>query len=89
MRIDPTLECWFYCYAHTKNEKCRNQSLGKIKDLLRSEARSPGWNLGENVKTAIKGGHPEPEFLEKLSRVISDEADEVELDAFNVWLQDF
>jgi hypothetical protein len=37
------------------------------------------------VKTAIKSGHPEPEFLEKLSRVISDEIDAKELDSFDVW----
>jgi hypothetical protein len=34
-----------------------------------------------------KNGHPEPEFLEKLSRVISDEIEEKELDDFDVWLQ--
>ena len=84
---DLLLECSFYCYAHTKNEKFRNQSLGKIKDLIKSGVRSPGWNLEENVKTAIKSGHPEPEFLEKLSRVISDEIEEKELDDFDLWLQ--
>jgi protein O-mannosyl-transferase len=84
---DLLLECWFYCYAHTKDEKSRNQSLGKIKDLIKSGVRSPGWNLEENVKTAIKSGHPVPEFLKKLSRVISDEIDAKELDSFDVWLQ--
>jgi hypothetical protein len=39
------------------------------------------------VKTAIKSGHPEPEFLEKLSKVIADEIDAKELDPFDVWLQ--
>lgn len=39
------------------------------------------WN------TAIKSGHPEPKFLEKLSRVASDEIEEKELDNFDVWLQ--
>lgn len=81
------LECWFYCYAHTRDDKSRNKSLCKIKDLIKSGVRSPGWNLEENVKTAVKSGHPEPEFLEKLSRVISDEIEEKELDNFDVWLQ--
>ncbi|MFZ2498546.1 tetratricopeptide repeat protein [Methanosarcina sp.] len=79
------LECWFYCYAHAKNEKLRNQSLGKIRDLIVSGVRYSGLNLEENVKTAIKNGHSEPEFLEKLSRVISDEIDAEELDGFIFW----
>ena len=81
------LECWFYCYTHIGDENSRNKSLCKIKNLIKSGIRSPGWNLEENVKTAIKNGHPEPEFLEKLSRVISDEIEEKELDNFDVWLQ--
>lgn len=81
------LECWFYCYAHTRDEKSRNQSLCKIKDLIKSGVRSLGWNLEENVKTAIKNGHSEPELLETLSRVISDEVNAKELDNFDVWLQ--
>jgi tetratricopeptide (TPR) repeat protein len=81
------IECWFYCYAHTKDDKYRNKSLCKIKDLIKSGVRSPYWNLEENVKTAVESGHPEPKFLEKLSRVISDEVDAKELDNFDVWLQ--
>ncbi len=81
------LECWFYCYAHTKDKKSRNQSLCKIKDLIKSGVRSPYWNLEENMKTAVESGHPESEFLEKLSKVISDEVNAKELDDFDVWLQ--
>ncbi len=79
------LECWFYCYAHTVNEKFRIQSLNEIKKLIKSGVRSPSWNLEDNVKTALKSGHPEPEFLKKLSRVISDEAEATELSSYDFW----
>jgi Tfp pilus assembly protein PilF len=42
---DLLLECWFYCYAHIKVDESRNKSLEKIKNLIKSSVRSPGWNL--------------------------------------------
>lgn len=80
------LETWFYCYAHSKNEQNRKQSLSKIKYLIKSGTRSPGWNLKDNVDTAIKNGHPEKKFLIKLSDVISNNINVKELEVFDVWL---
>ena len=79
------LECQFYQYAHTKDEKTRAASLATMKELLKSGVRSPGWNLQDNVKRAVVDGHPYPEFLDKLARVISEEIDIQELESFEIW----
>ncbi len=83
-----SLECSFYQYAHTKDEKARDGSLAKIKELIKSGIRSPGMDLTDNVKRAIEDGHPYPEFLDKLSRVISEEIEARELEAFDIWQTD-
>ena len=85
---DPTslpLECYFYQFAHTSDENIRKESLTKIKKLIVEGIRPPRWNPEENVKRATKDGHPLPELLKKLSEVISNNADEKELDKFEVW----
>ena len=79
------LECSFYQYAHTKDGNIRKRSLTKIKKLLKSGIRSPGFNLQNNVIKAIKDGHPLPEFLDKLSKVISENKNIKELEKFNIW----
>ena len=79
------LEYWFYMYAHSQDEKQRDQKLSEIKKLITSGERSFYWNLDDNVNRAIKDGHPEPEFLKTLAKVISDELDAKELDKFDVW----
>jgi Tfp pilus assembly protein PilF len=79
------LECLFYQYAHTKDKKTRAASLATMKELLKSGVRSPGWNLQDNVKRAVVDGHPYPEFLDKLARVISEEIDIQELESFEIW----
>ncbi len=82
---DTLLECLFYRYAHSKDKKLQKKSLGEIKILLKEKIRSPYWNMSDNVERAIKDGHPHPDFLEKLSKVISDEIDIRELDGFKSW----
>jgi tetratricopeptide (TPR) repeat protein len=84
------LECWFYQYAHTKDENIRQQSLAEIKALIiKSRVRSPGWVLEDNVKKAIADGHPEPQFLETLAKVIiSDESNVKELEKYDSWTND-
>ncbi|MCJ7498141.1 MAG: hypothetical protein MUO78_08425, partial [candidate division Zixibacteria bacterium] len=79
------LECLFYQYAHSKDENLQKESLKEIKALLKEGIRSPGWDLSDNVKKGIEDGHPQPEFLEKLSKVISEEVEIKELDNFKVW----
>jgi Tfp pilus assembly protein PilF len=77
------IECQFYLYAHD-NENM-DSSLSKIKELIYSGVRSPDWNLMDNVKRAIEDGHPHPEFLETLAKVISEEADATELEKYDEW----
>jgi protein O-mannosyl-transferase len=79
------LECLFYRYAHDANPQARQESLTRIKELIRSGVRSPGWNLEANVTRAVQDGHPEPQFLEILAKVIVDEMSEEKLDKFPVW----
>lgn len=79
------LECFFYKYAHNEDSHQKEESLAKIKVLIQSGARSPGWNLQDNVKRAIEDGHPHPEFLETLAKVISEEADAAELEKYDEW----
>jgi len=82
---DLKLECQFYRYAHIEDLTSRTEALNRIRGLLQEGIRSPGWVLSENVKRAIEDGHPHPEFLTKLSKVISDEIDIKELDKFEEW----
>jgi len=79
------LECHFYRYAHTEDEKERAEALKEVKELIASGVRSPKFDLSQNVTRAIEDGHPEPEFLALLAKVIADEADASELDKFEVW----
>lgn len=85
LRKDQLLECLFYQYAHSKDKKLQKKCLQEIKILLKEQIRSPGWNLSNNIERAMKDGHPHPDFLEKLSKVISDEIDIRELDGFKFW----
>lgn len=82
---DLELECRFYMYAHSKDGNKQKESLKKIKELIESDVRSRFWNLDANINRAIKDGHPQPEFLKALAKVISDELDVKELDKFDVW----
>jgi Tfp pilus assembly protein PilF len=74
------LECWFYRYAHSKDEKVRKESLTRIEELLDTGVRSPGWDLSLNVERAIADGFAHPDFLRELTKVIVEEADLKELD---------
>jgi len=79
------LECQFYRYAHIKDPESRADAINRIRELLQDGVRSPGWDLSENVTRAIEDGHPHPEFLTQLSKVITDEIDIKELGKFNEW----
>jgi Tfp pilus assembly protein PilF len=84
-RQELIIECHFYRYAHDKSENLQTESLAKIKELIKAGVRSPGFNLQDNVNRAIEDGHPQPKFLKKLAKVISDEIDAKELDKFAEW----
>ncbi len=79
------VELWFYAYAHLVDVD--ESPLPKLAELLRKGARSPEWSLDKNVEKAIKNGHPEPEFLKTLARVITQGEPTESLEQFNVWHQ--
>jgi Tfp pilus assembly protein PilF len=83
---DPLIvESYFYRYAHSDDKKERAAALSEVKKLITSGVRSPGWDLSQNVARAVEDGHPEPEFLALLAKVIADEAAASELDQFEAW----
>jgi len=65
-------ELLFYRYAHF--EENRVDSLKQLKELICSGIRSVGFTLQDNVDTAIKKGHPEPELLQRLADIITKDA---------------
>jgi len=79
------LEYLFYKYAHSQNEKDHEESLIKIRELLISGIRFPGWNLFDNVKRAIDNNFECPDFLEALAEVIINEKNIENLDVFSCW----
>lgn len=82
------LELLFYEFAHSHDKDSQNESLSKIKILLKEGDRSPRWDFSDNVKKAIEEGHSCPEFLSQLSKVISDEEDIKSLDRFDAWTKE-
>jgi len=75
----------FLSVSTHERQKSPSESLAKIKELVQSGVRSPGWNLKDNVTRAVEDGNPDPEFLDKLSRVISEEIELQELEGYDIW----
>lgn len=84
-REDLKLELLFYEYAHRADTTERAKRLAEIKKMIVSGARSPGWDLAQNVERAIADGHPEPKLLAKLAKVIAEEDKAKALEAFKAW----
>lgn len=82
---DIILELSFYEYAHSNEIETRRESLVSIKSLLNQGIKSPGWDLSENIKRAVENGHPHPNLLSEISKVISGESDVKNLDQFEAW----
>ncbi len=78
------VELWFYAYAH-QIDLGEEPPLQKLAELLEKGTRSPHWPLEKNVDKAIDDGHPEPEFLKNLARVISRGESIESLKNFDVW----
>lgn len=79
------LECFFYKFAHSSDESATKEYLSKIKTLIADGVRSYNWDFADNVKRAVEDGHPYPEFLAVLARVISDELNPKSLEEFDIW----
>ncbi len=74
-------ECWFYTFAH-QGVSTRYDALCKLKRVLEEGARSPGWDLSQNIERAEQDGHTDIEWLKKLAMVITDVA---EIDTLANW----
>ena len=76
------LELWFYRYAHKDNAADRSNALKEIKKLIGEGVRSPDFDMRANVKRAIKDGHPNPDLLKDLERIICAKKDARELERY-------
>ncbi|WAS98138.1 KGGVGR-motif variant AAA ATPase [Nannocystis punicea] len=72
-------ELCFYALAHAP-ELCPD-ATSQLLAALTAGVRSPGWDLAANVARARRDGHPQPELLAALAKVIADEAPLAVLDA--------
>ncbi len=70
-KVGILIELWFYKYAHI--QESLEESEAKIESLLNEGIRAIGWNLDDNVETAIKNGHPHPQKLKELADRITKE----------------
>ena len=83
---DLLLEILFYYFAHGPDES-RLETFAEIETLLEKGIRSHGWDFSINIEKAVKDGHPYPELLTELSKVISEENDLKTLDRFEYLLR--
>ena len=79
------LELAFYDFAHGDSQDQRASGLGQLKRLLGEGVRSPDWSLDANVAQAKRAGHPEPELVATVARVIANAADLSELEKSESW----
>jgi Tfp pilus assembly protein PilF len=70
---DLLAELWFYRYANFYEENGETAYEELVK-LIKAGARSIGWNFKENIELAKKEGHPFIDKLEKLDRIITEDA---------------
>jgi len=76
-------EIQFYACAHAWENY--PEALSTLKKLLESGARSEGWLLDYNVRAVRETGHPQPDFIEALAKVVSGSEGIQTLDRFEVW----
>jgi hypothetical protein len=77
------LELWFYKYAHISDE--RDKALKEIKSLICDKnARSIGFGLQNNVDAAVKEGHPNPQLLQQIADIITEDAPADEFCKINI-----
>ncbi len=66
-------ELWFYKYAHVPAESAI--ALAELKKLLCEEnVRSLGFSLQNNVDYAIQHNHPDPQLLQTIANIITNDA---------------
>lgn len=78
------IECIFYLFAHGPDAG-RQDALQRIRTLIASGVRSPGWDFSHNVTRAGVDGHPDSDWLDRLSAVITDDAEPETLNTWPAW----
>jgi protein O-mannosyl-transferase len=66
-------ELLFYLYANFY-EKYGEKAYDELLKLIKDGARSIGWNFTDNIELAKKEGHPHFDKLEKLAKIITEDA---------------
>jgi protein O-mannosyl-transferase len=66
-------ELWFYRYANFY-EEYGEKAYEELVKLVKDGARSIGWNFTDNIELAKKEGHPHLDKLEKLNKIITEDA---------------
>ena len=81
----PTIlvKLFYFAYAHAWTRW--PDALHHLKGLLNAGHRVTFWNLELNVVQSRAQGHPEPELVAALAKVIGDEAAVETLDVFSPW----
>jgi hypothetical protein len=78
-------EVAFYRFAHGPANE-REPALKDLHRLIVAEGdRSPGWDLSDNVRQAVKDGHSEAAWLPKLASVIVEDAELKTLEDWPAW----
>ncbi len=78
-------ELWFYVFALDDDEPRRMQALGELIALIKAGVRSPSWDFSGIVSRAREQGHPDIEWIQRLSEVISEQTSEDVLDDWSRW----
>jgi Tfp pilus assembly protein PilF len=78
------IECAVYLFMHCPAPE-RLDALRKVRKLVESSARSPGWDFSHNIERARLDGHPEAAWLDKLASVIDGEAQPEILNGWSAW----
>ncbi|MBJ7417771.1 MAG: tetratricopeptide repeat protein [Niveispirillum sp.] len=80
------LELLFYRLAHDHRIE-PTVALREVRARLLAGHRSPGWDLTANVERAREDGHPFPDLLAAIAKVIADGEPLSSLDSFPEWLE--
>lgn len=79
------LQARFFQYAYGRFEMERAEALKLIHELFDEKIRSISFDPFVHVRHLAESGHPEPELLDALARVIAVREDVEALDRFPAW----
>lgn len=79
------LQARFFQYAYGRFEMERAEALKRIHELFGENIRSISFDPFVHVQHLAESGHPEPELLDVLARVIAVREDVEVLDRFPAW----